>query len=59
MKYSFHPAAKIEFNEAINYYEEFQAGLGKEFAKKFFLQFNVSSNFIMPGQGCQKIQENV
>jgi hypothetical protein len=24
MKYSFHPSAKIELQEAINYYEEYQ-----------------------------------
>ena len=36
MKYSFHPSAKIEFNESINYYEECQIGLGAEFAKEIF-----------------------
>jgi len=33
MKYSFHPSAKIELQEAINYYEEYHSGLGLEFAK--------------------------
>jgi plasmid stabilization system protein ParE len=36
MKYSFHPSAKIEFNESIDYYEECQIGLGAEFAKEIF-----------------------
>ncbi len=36
MKYSFHPSAKSEFNEAIVYYEECQSGLGEEFAKEIF-----------------------
>ena len=37
MKYSFHPSAKIELNKAIDYYEEFQSGLGLEFAKECYL----------------------
>jgi len=36
MKYSFHPLAKIEFNESISYYEECRTGLGAEFAKEIF-----------------------
>ena len=36
MKYSFHPSAKVEFNEAIDYYDDCQDGLGKEFAKEIF-----------------------
>ncbi|MEW6684858.1 MAG: type II toxin-antitoxin system RelE/ParE family toxin [Candidatus Edwardsbacteria bacterium] len=36
MKYSFHPEAKKEFLEEINYYEECQAGLGLEFAKEIY-----------------------
>lgn len=59
MKYSFHPSAKNEFNEAIDYYDDCQAGLGKEFAKKFFLLSNVSSSFLKRGQDYQKIQEDV
>lgn len=34
MKYSFHPSAKIELNEAIYYYESCRSGLGAEFAKE-------------------------
>ncbi len=36
MKVSFHPDAKEEFTEAINYYEECQEGLGLEFAKEIY-----------------------
>ena len=36
MKYSFHPAAKLELNEAVNYYEECKSGLGIEFAKEVY-----------------------
>jgi hypothetical protein len=36
MKYSFHPLALAELNEAIDYYEELQTGLGLEFAKEIF-----------------------
>ena len=37
MKYSFHPSAKNELNEAIDYYEECQRGLGVEFTKEIYL----------------------
>ncbi|HOS97927.1 MAG TPA: type II toxin-antitoxin system RelE/ParE family toxin [Deltaproteobacteria bacterium] len=36
MRYSFHPIAVAELNEAIDYYEELQSGLGFEFAKEVF-----------------------
>ena len=36
MKYSFHPAAKLELNEAVDYYEECKSGLGIEFAKEVY-----------------------
>ncbi|HEX9973145.1 MAG TPA: type II toxin-antitoxin system RelE/ParE family toxin [bacterium] len=36
MKYRFHPSAKVELNEAIDYYECRQAGLGEEFAKEVY-----------------------
>ncbi len=32
MKYTFHPDAALEFEEAINYYEECQNGLGYDFS---------------------------
>ena len=34
MKYSFHPEAKEEFLEAIDYYESRRTGLGLEFANE-------------------------
>ncbi len=34
MKYFFHPSAEEELNEAINYYNECQDGLGLAFAKE-------------------------
>lgn len=36
MKYSFHPEAKEELLEAINYFEECRSGLGLEFSKEIF-----------------------
>ncbi|NOX36710.1 MAG: type II toxin-antitoxin system RelE/ParE family toxin [Calditrichaeota bacterium] len=36
MKISFHPDAREEFFEAIDYYEECQQGLGLEFAKEIY-----------------------
>ncbi len=37
MKYSFHPAAEKELNDAVDYYNECQSGLGLEFAKGIYL----------------------
>ena len=36
MKYLFHPAAKKEFYETIDYYEDCQMGLGLEFVKELY-----------------------
>jgi hypothetical protein len=36
MKYFFHPSARIELNEAIDYYEKCKTGLGSEFAKEIY-----------------------
>ena len=36
MIYSFHPEAELELNQAIDYYEECQAGLGLEFADEVY-----------------------
>jgi hypothetical protein len=36
MKYSFHPSAKSEFNESIDYYSDCKAGLGSEFMKEVY-----------------------
>lgn len=37
MNFSFHPDAELEFNHAINYYEEQQKGLGLDFSQKIHL----------------------
>jgi plasmid stabilization system protein ParE len=34
MKYRFHPAAETELNEAVDYYDACQEGLGLEFARE-------------------------
>ena len=36
MKYSFHPEARIEFLEAIAYFEDCKPGLGIEFSQEVF-----------------------
>ena len=36
MKYFFHPSARIELNNAIDYYEKCKTGLGSEFAKEIY-----------------------
>ena len=37
MKYSFHPSAEKELNDAVDYYNGCQSGLGSEFAKEIHL----------------------
>ena len=37
MKFSFHPNAESELNDAIDYYNQIQEGLGLEFAKEVYL----------------------
>jgi len=36
MKYHFHPEAEAELNEAVDYYDRCQDGLGLEFAKEVY-----------------------
>jgi|GEM_PF-1487191 len=36
MKYYFHPDAELEFEDAIDYYEERQNGLGYDFSVEVF-----------------------
>ena len=45
MKYSFHPEAKEELLEAINYFEECRAGLGIEFSKEVFSTIQLIIHF--------------
>jgi len=37
LKYSFHPTAEKELNQAVDYYNECQGGLGLSFAKEIHL----------------------
>ncbi len=59
MKYSFHPDARKEFSEAIEYYNECQQNLGLEFVKEVYnsiqliLKFpNAWSPFSMSTRRC-------
>jgi len=36
LKYSFHPAAEKELNDAVDYYNDCQNGLGLEFTKEIY-----------------------
>ena len=36
MKFTFHPQAEAEFNDAIEYYEEIEPGLGYDFATEVY-----------------------
>jgi hypothetical protein len=36
MKFSFHPEAEAEFNDAIDYYEDRERGLGYDFAVEVY-----------------------
>jgi hypothetical protein len=40
MNYSFHPAARLEFLEAIAYYEECRKGLGLDFSREVYLSIS-------------------
>jgi hypothetical protein len=36
MSFAFHPEAEVEFNEAIEYYEQIESGLGYDFAVEVY-----------------------
>ena len=40
MSFSFHPEAEIEFNDAIDYYEKIESGLGYDFASEVYSTIN-------------------
>ena len=42
---SFHPEAEIEFNNAIDYYEEYREGLGLEFASEVYETIHKSTYY--------------
>ncbi|OHC02559.1 MAG: plasmid stabilization protein [Planctomycetes bacterium RIFCSPLOWO2_12_FULL_40_19] len=45
MKYSFHPSAKKELNEAIDYYNDCQDKLGLEFSKEVYKSIQIILQF--------------
>lgn len=45
MKYFFHPAARREFIESIDYYEKCQTGLGRRFAMEIFATIQLILQF--------------
>ncbi len=45
MKFSFHPEAEAEFNEAIDYYEECEPGLGYDFSIEVFASIQNIVNY--------------
>lgn len=58
MNYSFHPEAEIEFNQAVEYYETCQAGLGLAFAKEIFRRFSEFWHIHMHGPTCQRTPDD-
>jgi hypothetical protein len=57
MTYSFHPEAEIEFNNAIDYYEDSKKGLGLEFAVEVY---NTINQRIIPYPNAwHKIDKNI
>ncbi len=45
MNFSFHPEAENEFNKAIDYYEDIEAGLGYDFGLEVYLTIQLSLDF--------------
>ncbi len=45
MSFSFHPEAEDEFNNAINYYEDIEPGLGYDFALEVYSTIQRSVEF--------------
>jgi plasmid stabilization system protein ParE len=45
MKYRFHPAAETELNDAVDYYEACQEGLGLEFAREVHIAIGSICDF--------------
>ena len=45
MKYQFHPEAEVELNEAVDYYDRCQRGLGLEFAKEVYTTIETICSF--------------
>lgn len=45
MNFSFHPEAETEFNEAIDYYEDIEPGLGYDFALEDYSTIQRAADF--------------
>ncbi len=45
MSFSFHPDAEKEFNEAVEYYEDIEPGLGYDFALEVYSAISRATNF--------------
>ena len=53
MIYSFHPAAEAELNQAVDYYDECQKGLGRNSSRKCIARSKTSLHFPMRGRRFQ------
>lgn len=56
MKYSFHPDAEKEFGEAIDYYEECEAGLGYDFSVEVFAAIQ---NITAYPTACPSVEDDI
>ena len=59
MKYSFHPSARAELNDSIDYYEDYRPGLGLEFAEEVYSTIHASSDFLKLGHDSPQTVEGV
>ena len=59
MKYSFHPEAEAEFVQAIEYYEECEAGLGYDFAVEVYSAIERTMAYQGLGQKLKKTSEGL
>jgi len=49
MKFYFHPDAEAEFDTAVEYYEQFQEGLGLEFAEEIYATISRIIQYLLMG----------
>lgn len=56
MKCSFHPEAELEFNYAIDYYEEKEQGLGYDFAVEVY---STIERILAYPQACPNIEGDI
>lgn len=55
MRYYFHPAAEIEFDNAVEYYEQRQPGLGLEFTEEVYAAI---ARIIEYPEACSALSKN-